>query len=545
MKQLNNDKGYALLISFVFILLLVIFISSFALRSTSNYKQIEQTDDTYELTSIAEMGVEYYYGAIEHTIAKYQDPINYREGKETQAIVNNLNSYIQERTSKRQEAEQSKIDEYVNASMIKLLGDIDKILEISCDHELYTQSAIETSPSECREEPENSNFYISSSEVGENNRTWKIEVTSFLASTKKTKTIETTINIPEAFKLIKPGENGSAVVNQTPSDFTSLVNPSRPIKNFVQNLPNYFKGNDYIATSMIENPNNAKIHAENNVSITGINNMTQLQILANNKVKFEYALPANSLTLYAGTAEFNNMEPLNSSNLEIEKSAIFQNLKMSGSTIQINNKDKSTTRIAQFGQINEMKNNSKIKINGNTKIESVISMQGESKIIIKGNLETGKIDLNDSTSSIDVSGALKVTAENIVINNGTIIVDRVEFPPNTNQAAIKIQNNGKICIRDINNLNALHNKRIFATSQGSIIYLDESLDSNVSRDLKAKDYPIIDSNDLTGSHNTVAGRNEFNKLCGISEAPVVIGENYEINNETLNYSQLKENILYH
>ncbi|WP_277584451.1 hypothetical protein [Psychrobacillus antarcticus] len=77
MKKLHNEKGYTLILTLVIITIIVIFFSSFTLSAMNQQKQVEKTDETYEVTAIAEMGVEYYQAAIINLIAKYsQDTIN-------------------------------------------------------------------------------------------------------------------------------------------------------------------------------------------------------------------------------------------------------------------------------------------------------------------------------------------------------------------------------------------------------------------------------------------------------------------------------------
>jgi len=69
MKLIQNEKAYTLLLTMIIIFIIIIFFSSFAFSAMNQQKQVENTDDTYEVTAIAEMGVEYYQAQI-HNLVK-------------------------------------------------------------------------------------------------------------------------------------------------------------------------------------------------------------------------------------------------------------------------------------------------------------------------------------------------------------------------------------------------------------------------------------------------------------------------------------------
>ena len=71
MKSIQNEKGYTLLLTIVIIAIIVIFFSSFALSAMNQQKQVEKTDENYEVTAIAEMGVEYYTAEILNLVSLY------------------------------------------------------------------------------------------------------------------------------------------------------------------------------------------------------------------------------------------------------------------------------------------------------------------------------------------------------------------------------------------------------------------------------------------------------------------------------------------
>ncbi|MEI4769400.1 hypothetical protein WAX74_07045 [Psychrobacillus sp. FJAT-51614] len=64
MQVIKNNKGYTLLLTLIIIVVLIILFSSFTLSALSQQKQVENTDDSFEATALAEMGVEYYRAKI-------------------------------------------------------------------------------------------------------------------------------------------------------------------------------------------------------------------------------------------------------------------------------------------------------------------------------------------------------------------------------------------------------------------------------------------------------------------------------------------------
>lgn len=60
MITIRNEKGFMLILTLLIISVISIFLLSFIQISATQNKQVEQTSNTYEVTSVAEMGVEYY-----------------------------------------------------------------------------------------------------------------------------------------------------------------------------------------------------------------------------------------------------------------------------------------------------------------------------------------------------------------------------------------------------------------------------------------------------------------------------------------------------
>jgi len=68
MKINKNEKGYTLILTLIIILVIVSLFSTFAFGAVTQQKQVEITDDTYEVTAIAEMGVAYYQAKVLNTV---------------------------------------------------------------------------------------------------------------------------------------------------------------------------------------------------------------------------------------------------------------------------------------------------------------------------------------------------------------------------------------------------------------------------------------------------------------------------------------------
>lgn len=70
MKKVHNEQGYTLLLTMVLITVVVLLFATFTMKALSQQKQVEQTDDTFEVTAIAEMGIEYYHTEVLNLITE-------------------------------------------------------------------------------------------------------------------------------------------------------------------------------------------------------------------------------------------------------------------------------------------------------------------------------------------------------------------------------------------------------------------------------------------------------------------------------------------
>ncbi|MFJ7826938.1 hypothetical protein [Psychrobacillus sp. NPDC096623] len=95
MKVFKNEKGYTLLLTLIIILMIIIFSSSFALSAMNQHKQVEHTDSKYEVTAVAEMGIEYYHAEIINLITTVRSKLD----SEISLIQNNSNLTVSEKVN--------------------------------------------------------------------------------------------------------------------------------------------------------------------------------------------------------------------------------------------------------------------------------------------------------------------------------------------------------------------------------------------------------------------------------------------------------------
>lgn len=73
LRKIQNEQGYTLLLTLILIIIIIVSLfSTFAFGAITQQKQVEITDDNYEVIAIAEMGVEYYRAEILNLIEEYR-----------------------------------------------------------------------------------------------------------------------------------------------------------------------------------------------------------------------------------------------------------------------------------------------------------------------------------------------------------------------------------------------------------------------------------------------------------------------------------------
>ncbi|MBM7665432.1 hypothetical protein JOC25_001907 [Solibacillus kalamii] len=392
MKIIQNEKGYALLLTFITIILIVILTMSFSLRALNHNRLVEKTDMSYEATAVAEMGVEYYQARVLNLIKEYQTP-GTLEWTKVEKELNLLNNYIKSTPTKDKGTEMYKrtIESYINKALGYLEADIGNLLSSNINYMIPgTQYKI--------------------TRVLSSNAPWKIEITGLSKEDNQVIDVEFQLkdNKGNDFELIVLGTSEGIINPSFPSigitkiTFDDLIPRRTNIVNFAENVnPNTaFSGDNFILNNNLENPNNTKIQSKGSVSINGINNMSSLDIYALDEVTIKNPIHAQNLNIYANKLNISTLNSLNKSKIEIENTATFSAMgSIDNSKIQVNG-------IAIFDYFNTITNKSSIKIKGNTNFKYISKMEQGSEFLINGNLTASEYvqNINDN-SLIKVMGA--------------------------------------------------------------------------------------------------------------------------------------------
>lgn len=390
MKIIQNEKGYALLLTFITIILIVIFTMSFSLRALNHNKLVEKTDMSYEATAVAEMGVEYFQARMLNLINKYQTPSTL-EWTKVKNELDLLNYYINNTLPKDKgtKAYEDTIRKYRDNALGYLETDIGNLFNSYKNVEIPgTQFKI--------------------TDVLSSSAPWEIELTG--SSKEDNQVINVEFHLKDKngnFELIILDASGGTInpslpsVNITGITFNNLIPRRTNITNLAENVnPNTnFSGDNFIFNNNLENPNNTKIQSKGSVAINGINNMTSLDIYALGNVEIKNPIHAPNLNLYANNLKMATLNSLTNSKIEIENTATFGGMgnPVSNSKIQVNGN-------AKFDYFNNITNKSSIKINGATEFKYISMMEKDSEFLINGNLTTSEYVQKITDSLLKVMG---------------------------------------------------------------------------------------------------------------------------------------------
>lgn len=466
MKIFQNQKGYTLLLTLIIILVIIIFFSTFTLSAMNQQKQVGQTDDSYEATAIAEMGVEYYQATIVNLIAKHSE-------------------IAKERIEAIDELDDKKIKDIKDNQIDTLIGEINSFLNNSKNIKIPLTNLSETLYFMISYPKNNQNPVII------NDNSWEIFVTGYNA--RKSKTISAAFELPENFDIVTTnltsgdgtpnGSNtGTGDENTLPSfppfnigniTFSDLV-PSLdfPITNYkeknpiieacpesnndVGNSEQYycFKNN----LNSLEKIKNLNLYYTGNSNINSINsNFKNLNnFYADNSINITTNTNAKSNTSYFINGDFMMSEPIDKANNSIiqskgnitlnkainnmESMKIYSDKKIkildafhanyftvqaeSAQLSTLNSLKNSMIEIennAKFGPIGNPMSNSYIQINNTDNVANLKTdenlatfdyfnyITNNSLIKINGNAYLGKyIDKMDKNSEILINGNAKV-----------------------------------------------------------------------------------------------------------------------------------------
>jgi len=450
MKASQNEMGYTLLLTLIIIIMITVFFSSFALSAMSQQKQVEKTDNTFEVTAIAEMGVEYYQAKVEAAIEiarlkieelkrKYESDI---AKSKTETERNNLKYNLDEAIKKVKSDLKTKIEGYQFINVEKTLGDnSEKSFGLKSrpifDGEILIMNVVGNINSKEKWLTAYFNFPASLASPGPQGNTTGSTNGKYRAlfepptfpETSKSSSINScplvdstsgSINtefICHSSSLDKLGNilnlnlyyTGNYELQNLNENFKNLnnfyANSSTKITNLKPKENSSFYINGETIIDSIDKPNNTTIYSKGKIEINSLNNIEKLNIYSNNTINFKNAIEAKNITLDAADVLFNNLNNT-SSNLKIQ---------VSGN--------------ANFKEINTI-SNSNFVING-TGI-----FQGQN---------TGRI-----------------------IGNSILLLDSIIFTSNNNNI-LKLEDNSKLCIRNANYETIKHS--INTTSHSELIIL--------------------------------------------------------------------------
>lgn len=476
MKIIQNEKGYALLLTFVTIILIVIFTTSFSLRAINHNKLVEKTDMSYEATAVAEMGVEYFQARILNLIAKYQTP-NTNEWNKVNIELGNLNKYIEKTLPKDKgtNAYADTIERYRDNALGYLETDIENLLNSYIDVEIPgTQFKI--------------------TDVLSSSKSWEIEVTG--SSKEDNQVIDVVFHLKDKngdFELIILDPNGGTInpslpsVNITGITFNNLIPRRTNITNLATNLnPNTaFLGDKFILDNNLENPDSAKIQSKDSVSINGINNMKSLDIYALGNVEIKNPIHAQNLNLYANTLQMPTLNSLNNSNIEIESTAKFGDMvSISNSKIQVNGN-------AKFNYFNTITDQSSIKIKGNTEFKYIDKMEKSSEFLINGNVLAEYIKNINDNSLLKVMGVANFGSYIDGMSNG-----KIHVAGSANAGYLQnIKNNSELLIKGAANFGSY-----IETMENSKIHVGGAMTVGYINNLKSGSSVTVNGDASFGKH---------------------------------------------
>lgn len=450
MKKLQNEKGYTLILTLVIITIIVIFFSSFTLSAMNQQKQVEKTDENYEVTAIAEMGVEYYQAKVLNAIETARLEIKALEieyesdiaKSKTETERNNFKRILDDKIKKVKSDLKTNIEGYQFNNLEKTFGDhSEKSFSLKSrpifNGEILIMNVVGNINSKEKWLTAYFNFPSSLAPLGAQGNTTgstngkysslfeppTFPVTSKSSEINMCPLIDSvsgssiTQYICHSSSLEKLGNilnlnlyyTGEYELRNLNENFKNLNNLYADSSTKITNLKpkensSYYINGETIIDS-IDKPNNTTIYSKGKIEINSLNNIEKLNIYSNNKIDFKNAIEAKNITLDAAEVAFNNLNNT-SSNLKIQ---------VSGN--------------ASFKEINNI-SNSNFVINGTG---------------IFGGQNTGR-----------------------VTGNSILLLDSIIFTSNNNNI-LKLEDNSKLCIRNANYETIKHS--INTTSHSELIIL--------------------------------------------------------------------------
>lgn len=509
MKTVQNEKGYTLLLTLVIIFIIIIFFSSFSLSAMNQQKQVEKTDENYEVTAIAEMGVEYYQASILNLIAEYQNP-NEGKGRDiTQATVIKLNSYIKANEDNKKNGNPpnystEEIEGLIAYPISELKKDIKK---------LFKKDVVTVS---------NNSFKITK-DLSNVDGPWTVEVTGY--SEGKLKTISATFKLPEDFDLVVKTPNNPVSITShlvTPPPFPSTtfdnntvakcsnlipqsnsnnICYSNTIQDSLKNLENLEL---YYTNTIMSNLNQSldslkKLYVNNDLTVSGSFNLTNSsELYINGKATFSNSFNhGTDATIYSkgdltlGGSDSKNLKLYTLGKFIFTDPKSFDNVTLYANDISP-------------VSFNDFKNNSKLQINNSASFAQINNFSN-SNILVKG-----------------TATFTSLNKDSVKLDNSTMTVEEIKFTTTSNTNIILLANSSKLCVKS---LSSDDRKKIQPTDHSEVITINNSL---------------ADDQKSGSGHDFQYNEKTFNKVCGItSSSSNTTTDTYNVNT---GYLHSEENI---
>lgn len=450
MKKVRNEQGYTLLLTMVLIIVVVLFFTTFTMKALSQQKQVEKTDENYEVTAIAEMGVEYYRAEILNLIYRYAD-----------LLVSELTLPEKDRDS----------DEVIKKKYLDQLYDKIKTLpskiEVASDKYFEVEGGI---PNAVSNYP--LKLLINGHKGGEIIK--KIEVTFIIPQ-----------DLTKPSLINQDGENGSNdgiesgsenfSINHLiqPPDFLIVSPSSKCVTPIINNLNKpcytddlstlkdlksntvFYTGNEIKNFPQSDNKdyNNSYIYANGKVNFNWLNNNKNLSIQIKGEGKLPQFKNLNNISVYIQGKGYHDELSGTKYILYGEGNQEFT------STVNLENSIIEVTGTTKFNNSTVFKNNSKILLLSSVTFVNTINFQkSEVTIIGPATFENSTIINNESTAEIhntslfkntlDVQNSkLYVTGFSTFKNDLRVSKGYVNFFEEVEAIRINSHNNSTVCLR--------------------------------------------------------------------------------------------------
>ena len=539
MTDVKNEKGYTLLLTLLIIIVIIIFFSSFALGAMNQLKQVGQTDSTYEVTAIAEMGVEYYQAKVEYAmeVARLKIEIlktNYEsivKDKLTEAERNQLKRKLDEEIKKVKSDLKLSIEGYQFINPEKNLGEYsEKFFRLTSqpkfDGDILKMNVLgniqgkvknitvhfnfppDLGPTSSSFPPDKSdnvkNLYMPYIPIIETPDFSKIILNPFPSSgypkcaqnVTARKCITTNISNMNNYDydtVYYSDATSNKVMNDGYRYKISNLYSNGDLKTgyiSTENLTDiHFYVDGFMSFGEIGSPYNFSFVSTKGANFQGIN-ANNNKIYVNDVTNFNNtASLTNSEVWSKGTANFQQIDLINTK-LELKNSATFNNFVTMKAESIINLAGPATFKV------NLVTDNSSLNIYSTSTFKNVVDFKNKSKLNIAGpatfevNLTTDNSTLNIYNNSTFQNGVIFKNKSNINIigtsnfsNNLNISNSIVNFSDKVTAPAIDVKNNSTVCFRkavsQTQNWGSLLN-----IDSSSNVYMDESLGTTYSIDGK-------------------------------------------------------------